>query len=151
MSTCVADRASQLLFEGVFDFLAGVFEAGFRLIALALILGALVAGDLADRFLRLTAKILGLILRLIHTAHSVCSYLLESARVAELRAVGTPTSLPYKLSSRTVPVGETRRGLRGRPASTRTMPNPAPVSSSGEVNRGQTYAPITARCDAFPN
>jgi hypothetical protein len=36
-----------------------------------------------------------------------------------------------KHQSRTVPVGETRRGMRGRPASTRTMPNPALVSSAG--------------------
>src|SRR6478735_10919012 len=59
-----------LLFEGVLDLLAGVFEVGLRLVALALIFSALVAGDLADRFLSLAAQILGLILRLIRTAHN---------------------------------------------------------------------------------
>src|SRR6476620_12652132 len=60
-----------LFFEGILDLLAGVFEVGLRLVALALIFSALVAGDLADRFLSLAAQILGLILRLIRTAHSV--------------------------------------------------------------------------------
>src|SRR6202051_5347122 len=99
MSTCVADRASQLLFEGVVDFLAGVFEAGFRLIALALILGALVTGDLADRFLRLTAKILGLILRLIRTAHSVCSSFAGICSCCRASGFGYPPTLSSKLSA----------------------------------------------------
>ena len=34
-----------LLFEGVLNLLAGVFEVGLRLVALALIFSALVAGD----------------------------------------------------------------------------------------------------------
>jgi hypothetical protein len=50
-----------VLFEGVLDLLAGVFEVGLGLVALALIFGALVAGDPADRFLGLTAKLLGLV------------------------------------------------------------------------------------------
>ena len=51
-------RASYLLSERVLDLLAGVLEVGPRLVALALIFSALVAGDLADRFLGLTAKLL---------------------------------------------------------------------------------------------
>ena len=62
-----------LFFEGVFDLLTGVFEIGLRLVALALILGIPVAGHLADRFLGLTAEVLCLVLRLIRTAHSICS------------------------------------------------------------------------------
>ena len=76
-SLALADAAAaarHLLFEGVLDLFAGVFEVGLRLVALALIFGAPVAGDLADRFLSLAAQILGLILRLIRTAHSVSSY-----------------------------------------------------------------------------
>jgi hypothetical protein len=46
-----------LLFEGVLNLLAGVFEVGLGLVALALIFSALVAGELADRFLGLTAKL----------------------------------------------------------------------------------------------
>src|SRR5664279_5906629 len=63
-----------LLFEGVLDLLAGVFEVGLRLVALALIFSALVAGDLADRFLDLAAKLVELVLRLILAAHCVRSY-----------------------------------------------------------------------------
>src|SRR5664279_2341001 len=63
-----------LLLEGVLNLLAGVFEVGLRLVALALIFSALVAGDLADRFLDLAAKLVELVLRLILAAHCVCSY-----------------------------------------------------------------------------
>jgi hypothetical protein len=42
-----------------------------RLFALALVFSALVAGNLAERFLGLTAKILDLVLRLIRIAHGV--------------------------------------------------------------------------------
>src|SRR6185312_12921599 len=76
-SLALADAAAaarHLLFEGVLDLFAGVFEVGLRLVALALIFSALVAGDLADRFFGLAAKVLGLVLRLIRTAHSVSSY-----------------------------------------------------------------------------
>ena len=40
-----------LLFEDVLNLLADVFEVGLHLVALALIFSALVAGNLADRFL----------------------------------------------------------------------------------------------------
>src|SRR5664279_2510666 len=70
-----------LLLEGVLNLLAGVFEVGLRLVALALIFSALVAGDLADRFLDLAAKLVELVLRLILTAHSVCPFpMWESTR-----------------------------------------------------------------------
>ena len=42
-----------VIFDRVFDLLAGVFEVGLRLVGLALVFNALVAGDLADRFLGL--------------------------------------------------------------------------------------------------
>jgi SAM-dependent methyltransferase len=63
-----------VIFERVFDLLAGVFEVGLRLVGLAVIFSALVAGDLADRFFGLTDKVLDLVLRLIRTAHGICSY-----------------------------------------------------------------------------
>jgi hypothetical protein len=62
-----------IIFECVFDLLAGVFVVGLRLFGLALVFSALVAGDPADCFFGLTDKILDLVLRLIRTAHGVCS------------------------------------------------------------------------------
>src|SRR5271157_4060951 len=59
------------LLAGFLNLLAGVFEVRLRLFALALMFSALVAGNLAERFLGLTAKILDLVLRLIRITHSV--------------------------------------------------------------------------------
>src|SRR6185295_12910354 len=78
-----------ILFERVLDLLASLFEAGLRLVGLALIFSALVARDLADRFFGLTDKVFGLVLCLVHTAHSVCS---SPSRVAERPARGYLTS-----------------------------------------------------------
>ena len=78
-----------LFFEGVLDLFAGVFEVGLRLVALALIFSALVAGDLADRFLSLAAEVLGLVLRLIRTAHSAAPTSRESPRWPNLSPLGT--------------------------------------------------------------
>ena len=65
--------ASHLFLEGVFYLLTGIFEVGLRLIAPALVAGLSVTGDIAERFLRLTAEVLRLVLGLIRCAHYVIS------------------------------------------------------------------------------
>jgi hypothetical protein len=83
----VLARPSPYFLKASFTF-RRVFEVEVRLIALALILGALVAGDLADRFLGLTAKSWALFFAL-SVPLTVSALTLQSARVAELRTVGT--------------------------------------------------------------
>jgi hypothetical protein len=61
----VLARPSPYFLKASFTFSPASLRLDFALIALALILGALVAGDLADRFLGLAAKVLASIFRVI--------------------------------------------------------------------------------------
>jgi hypothetical protein len=126
----VAAAARQLLFEGVLDLLAGVFEVGLRLVAVALIFSALVAGDLADRFLSLAAQILGLILRLIRTAHSVSSSR-ESTQVAATSARWVPRQPVFKTSECYRWVSLRHRQSRRTAAQGRLQPAPTRNTTSG--------------------
>src|SRR6185436_3790464 len=76
-------NGSCLLSEGVLDLLASAFEVGLPLVVLAPDLSAPVAGDPADRFFGLAAKLLRLVLGLIRCAHCVCSYFAGIVRVAD--------------------------------------------------------------------
>ena len=75
----VAESLAQLVLGAA----EGVLHLALGLVGLAFGLQLLVAGDLADRFFGLAAQILGLVLRLIRTAHRVSSYF-AWARVANV-------------------------------------------------------------------
>jgi hypothetical protein len=70
----------ELLLEGVLDLLAGIFEAGLRLVSPALVASPGVAGEIADRFLRLSAEIVDLVLCLVRCAHNVISCVVPNHR-----------------------------------------------------------------------
>src|SRR6476660_7662269 len=72
LGQCVLD-----LLASVFDLLAGVLEAGLRLVGLAFVLGALVAADPARCLLGLTADVLDLVLRLVDTTHVLTPHLVS--------------------------------------------------------------------------
>src|SRR5690348_4229467 len=55
--------------EGVLDLLAGLLEVGLRLVALALSLQLVVAGDVADALLGLAAEVFHLVVDLVVETH----------------------------------------------------------------------------------
>src|ERR1700676_1647901 len=59
----------RLLLEGVLHLLARIFQAGLRLVNLALILGALVIGELADGFFGLAAPVIDLVTDFVSGTH----------------------------------------------------------------------------------
>src|ERR1700756_2482785 len=62
---------ARLLLEGVLHLLARIFEAGLRLVNLALVLGVLVTGDLAHRLFGLAAQVVDLVLQFVFGAHAL--------------------------------------------------------------------------------
>ena len=58
-----------LVLERVFDLLAGVLEAGFRLVDFAFVLGLFVSGYLAESLFGFAAEVVDLVACLVFSAH----------------------------------------------------------------------------------
>ena len=79
----------QLVLEGVLDLLAGVLEAGFRLVDLALGLGAVIVGGPAKGLLGLTGNVVDLVGHLFVGSHAI-QLLLRCTCIASELVPGRP-------------------------------------------------------------